>query len=257
MDNRYTLLIVDDNAIAREGIKDLLKACDYPLTVLDAADGNQAQLLLEQEQIDILMADVEMPVISGIELGKIAREANPDICIIMFSAYSKFEYARSAISIDALEYLLKPIDLDQFGVAIEKAIRRCDQHRAALAQAHEKKEFASEKHSVPYGQKVMQIMEIIRAEYQTDLSLDDLAKRMYLTKSYTCYLFKNETGMTIKGFLNQCRMEKALDLLRTTNMKVVDVAAAVGYSSSIYFHSLFKKMYGMTPLQIRTEEDGM
>lgn len=504
MPDKLTFLIAEDGIKVREGIRKLLEKNNYPLRILEAADGEQARKILEREQVDILMTDVEMPIIDGLRLGEIARAMHPDIKIIVFSAHSKFEYARSAISLEAVHYLLKPIDVMEFQEVMDRVITMCRQSKHQLssrpaqdeydllfrdifcgldfshdnlsqipffvdnrADIHcilyyvslktdfffshnqELSEFVRRAKGVEthlfiidnrqilvafkhhyyqpwdmdawhksfmewlarkdpscialavcgegghgihhtYGQlnqilalkelqfyirettqistnsrvgvtgsrkaidikplldtinqdirsrnylsvqsnisillqmltvnhefsslyvkylfmnivnaiyesasnrlpskaetimaalshaesidqietcilplldklanqetnnnlsrSVSLLVQHIHKEYASDLTLEYLAEKVCLTPSYISSLFKKETGKSITTYINEYRMEKAKAMLRNTNMKLVDIAAAVGYSSQIYFNMLFKKMFGLTPSQYR------
>jgi two-component system response regulator YesN len=100
-------------------------------------------------------------------------------------------------------------------------------------------------------QAVAMVRTIMEEHYDKPLSLTYLASQVYLNPSYLSRLFKRQTGMTLIGFLSQTRLEKARDLLMTTNMKVSDVAARAGYESPSYFNQAFKKATGLSPMDFR------
>lgn len=509
MSEKLTFLIAEDGVKVREGIRKLLERNDYPLRILEAPDGEQARKILEQEPVDVLMTDIEMPIIDGLRLGEIARALYPNIKIIVFSAHSKFEYARSAISLEAVHYLLKPIDVAEFEEVMGRVISMCrhpkrissdrpaqdeydlffrdvfygldfshenlsqipffkdnradihcvlyyvslksdfflqyyremtefvrqtrgpekhlfiidarqalvafkynyyqpwdmdawhksfmkwlekrDPSCVALAICGEgghgihhtygqlnriltlkelqfyirestkistdsqvgitgarknidikpildtinqnihnrnylsvqsdisillqmltvNREFSSlyvkylfvniayaiyesagelpspnaentmamlsrmesidqieacvfpvlerlinQDHSGNLSRSVSLLIQYIHKEYASDLTLEYLAEKVSLTPSYISSLFKKETGKSITTYINEYRMTKVKALLRNTNMKLVDIAAAVGYSSQIYFNMLFKKMFGLTPSQYRDGGQG-
>ncbi|KKO51760.1 hypothetical protein XI25_23815 [Paenibacillus sp. DMB20] len=97
------------------------------------------------------------------------------------------------------------------------------------------------------------VVHIIEHEYNTDLSLDILAERVYLTPSYLSHLFKRNKGISIIKYLTVHRMEQARRLLLTTNRKIAQISRDVGYTNIPYFSSLFKTHYGKTPTQFREE----
>ena len=117
----FNILVVDDDRIAVNGIKKRLQLYQYPLRIYEAYDGEEAKQILERIRIHILMTDIELPLINGLDLIEIAKEKYPDIKTLVFSAYSNFEYARKAISFNAIYYLLKPVDADEF----QQVMRRC------------------------------------------------------------------------------------------------------------------------------------
>lgn len=119
----YRILVVDDERIEREGIKYLLAEDKAEKTVFEAADGRQALNILGKEEIDILLTDVKMPHMDGLELTRRAREKYPDLKIIIFSGYGDFSFAQEAIHYGVTDYILKPVDPEQFEKTMEKVER--------------------------------------------------------------------------------------------------------------------------------------
>lgn len=112
----------------------------------------------------------------------------------------------------------------------------------------------SENSSRKIAQNTIRIIkEIIAAEYTKDISLEYIAEKVSRTPCYISNLFKNETGQNLIKYLTAYRMQKAADLLRQTNKKVVDISHAVGYMNPPYFGQLFKSTYGMSPGAYREE----
>jgi two-component system response regulator YesN len=91
------------------------------------------------------------------------------------------------------------------------------------------------------------IKSIIYEKYDEDISINSLAKDVYLTPSYICLLFKQETGETINDFLTNVRIEKAKELINGKMTKLYEVSKKVGYSDPKYFSKLFKKLTGVNP----------
>ncbi|MFR8849692.1 MAG: response regulator, partial [Blautia faecis] len=123
----YNILIVDDEKKEREGIALLLKRFGFPLRTAFAQNGEDALKIMEKNHFDILLTDIKMPYMDGIQLIRETqkRGLNP-ICII-YSAYGEFEYAQNAISLGVQEYLLKPVKLDAFKALFEKIIEICQE----------------------------------------------------------------------------------------------------------------------------------
>jgi AraC-like DNA-binding protein len=100
------------------------------------------------------------------------------------------------------------------------------------------------------GRATEEVKEIIRREFPHDLTISDIAKRLYLSPNHLSRLFKAETGQTITGFMIQVRLEHAKRLLRTDrSLKTYEVGDRVGYPDPVYFNKLFKRIVGMTPKQ--------
>lgn len=123
----YHILIADDESVERECIRFLIKEAGFPLEIQEASDGEDALSLIEKESIDILFTDIQMPLVDGLALSQKAIEMNPDIKIILFSGFSEFEYAKTAISLGVQYYILKPIDPDEFKSVMHKVITDLNQ----------------------------------------------------------------------------------------------------------------------------------
>lgn len=99
------------------------------------------------------------------------------------------------------------------------------------------------------------IKEFISNHYQDEtLSIKDISEHVFLSSSYICTLFKNETGKTLNQYLTEFRIGKAKNLLADPRYKITDISARVGYSDGNYFGKTFKKLVGMSPSEYREQE---
>ena len=115
------ILIADDEKIEREGIRYLLSLEKGERRIFEAANGKQAMQILRTENIDMILTDIKMPVMDGLELARRAKELFPEIRIVIFSGYNDFTFAQEAIRYGVTDYILKPVDPDNFHEIIEKA----------------------------------------------------------------------------------------------------------------------------------------
>ena len=119
----YKLLIVDDEKQAREGIKRLLSWEDYGIIICgEATNGQEALKIMEEQNPDILLLDIQMPVMSGLELAKRIHDSNLDCKFIVLSGYDDFELVRKAMKYGAVDYLLKPSGKEEIIRTIEELI---------------------------------------------------------------------------------------------------------------------------------------
>lgn len=125
----YKILIVDDERNERMGIEKLIKRYQYQLEVTQAANGPEALEILAKEEIDILLTDIKMPFMTGIQLIKEVHKRGWNPLCIIYSAYGEFEYAQDAIALGVLQYLLKPIKLKEFQELFDKIIAACDEKK--------------------------------------------------------------------------------------------------------------------------------
>lgn len=257
------ILVVDDERIERDGIRFLIKTNNINLSVEEAENGEKALEIMRNSSVDILFTDIKMPLMGGLELAAKARILNPDLKIILFSAYGEFEYAKEAIKLDVDYYILKPVNVEEFIKTISDVIEECMElqkkkvNEEMLLQvyqktiSHEEMKFKTGPVSANYKGAVSKVIDIIREEYAHDLSLEYLAEKVFLTPGYLSSLFRKVTGQSTVSYITNYRLEEAKKLLTNTNMKIVDISKSVGYLNTSYFCSLFKSYYGVPPGQYR------
>lgn len=123
------ILLVDDEKLERDGISYLINKYKLPLNVSEASNGKKALEYIKSNNVDILLTDVEMPYMDGLDLAKEAFEYNKNIKTIIFSAHSEFEYAKRALEASAVNYLLKPIEIDEFKNVMNEVISICEEKK--------------------------------------------------------------------------------------------------------------------------------
>ena len=125
----YTILITDDSILDIQCLTFLIEKYNLPLQVTTAMDGEAALTLLTNTHFDILLTDIKMPFIDGLELSQKTRNISPDTRIILFSGYNDFEYAKTAISIGVQDYLMKPVSAQDFKATIHRVIGSISEER--------------------------------------------------------------------------------------------------------------------------------
>lgn len=116
----YKVLIVDDEKIEREGIRFLLSMEDGEYQIFEATNGRQALDILRSEKIEILLTDIKMPHMDGLELARKARSEDKNLKIVIFTGHGDFAFAQEAIRYGVTDYVLKPVDPDRFKEIFEK-----------------------------------------------------------------------------------------------------------------------------------------
>ncbi|MCM1027553.1 MAG: response regulator [Roseburia sp.] len=122
----YRILVADDEADERALIRFLLQDFEQKAELLEARNGKEALKLIERKEIDILISDIQMGLMSGLELASKVRETHPDMEILFFSGYDDFEYVRSALSLGAVNYILKPVNPEELKRTLASIIARLD-----------------------------------------------------------------------------------------------------------------------------------
>lgn len=132
----YTYLIVDDEMIERKGIRMLLARMNIRENILEASNGEEALEVFEKEKIDVLLTDINMPFMDGIELLSRIHEEYPGTETVIFSGYDEFSYAKKAISYGVSAYILKPVNPEEF----EKVVGEINE-KLAKSEREEKRKY--------------------------------------------------------------------------------------------------------------------
>ena len=251
---RTKVLIVDDEKYVRIGIKGetdwALIGCEV---VGEASNGEEALEVAERTRPDLVISDIRMPKMDGIELAQRLMEKYPEIKVIFLTAYSEFEYARQAVRLGVSDYLLKPFQDGELEGAVQRLLHL---HPNASAQEKElEKELISLKSKDKISNRyVVTAIEFIEEHYnETDFSITKLAESMSVSEGHISRLFKSEAEISINNYLTRYRILRAMDYLKDVNVKVFEVAEKVGYQDIAYFSNTFKKLVGRTTSDYQTK----
>lgn len=394
--NKWKVLIADDEYIIREGIRSSVDWEEFGMEVIgEAEDGEEAVELALKHQIDILLIDLNMPIMNGLAAMKNLRDELPHCKMIVISGYDEFHYAQEAIRLQVEDYLLKPVNPEklkkvlielkqQMNVEVQQksflkqaenqikknhvqlkerffqewiagqltsneikeqlqflelsverpvqylVIRLPDYHnnrtylqendrqnylfafenivtkslekiksavfrdrsnllnvclweRVTIEQIAEveamiKKDlndnvychledvnedlsdlyhvYARCKEAVDKKTRISPIVKqaqiFVQKHYQdSSLTLERVAGELHVTTVYLSRMMKQELGISYSGLLTQMRIDKAVNLLKTTDMSIREIADKVGYESQHYFSTIFKKLVGVSPKRFK------
>lgn len=200
----YKMLIVDDEKTERECIRYLTEQSGLALEVKEAPDAADALHILKEWQADILFTDVQMPVMTGLELAKQAGEFLPDLKTIIFSSYAEFEYARTAMTLGAENYILKPVVPEELESTLQKVIKELDEaHTSKLLQNRQ------QTYLLQYA-----LQTCINGNYKPSVSNPELSNQLnsfsqlvlldfsapFLSKNYTAFYegLRNSMGLNME-----------------------------------------------------------
>lgn len=253
----YRVLIADDEPIERKVIhKKIREYFKEKLEVIEAVNGREAINKFENQSCHIVILDIEMPGINGLEAAERIREKDQECSIIFLTAFEYFGYAKKAITVRALDYLLKPSEDEELIAALEEAIRLVEQkknngERQRIEKASDREEITGALELVKSSVVQQLILEFIDTHYTQDIALQDLASEMNYSEAYFCKIFKQYFKKSFTQYLSELRVEKAKELLRNVTINVKEVSDQVGYRDSNYFTKVFKRIVGITPSEYR------
>ena len=221
----YKLLIADDESIIRKGIKNLIDFESLEIDqVFEAENGKEAVDLALKNKIDIVIMDINMPIIDGLSASKKIKEKNPDSYLLILTGYNYFDYAQAAIR--------AKVD-DNINRKKESLKEYNDENLKAKESYEDIKKY------------------IDKNVFCEDFSLNKMASDIGYNNNYLSSLIKEIYGLSFQDLSNKLRMEKARILLLTSDMKNQEIADAVGIYDVSYFSNKFKKYFGKSPKQIR------
>jgi len=239
------ILVVDDESIFRSGLKSLIEKTFKNINVIEAENGADALKIIEQQKIDAMLLDINMPKVDGFQLLDMIKERGiKRIPTVIISGYDDFEYARKAIRKEVSDYMLKPLTPEEAVETIQKLLD--------VIQSETKEDsICIIDPSKEYGNIVASIIEYISHHYQEDFSIAKMAESLGYNANYISQLFKNEVGIKLNDYIRNYRIEWAKHLLSDSITKITEIAGCVGFINSQYFSTVFKTVTGMTPQEYR------
>ena len=198
---------------------------------------------------DIVITDITMPVKSGLEMIADTREEYKYIAIIL-TGYSEFEYAQQAIRNGVSDYVLKPLDMDEMGAALEKAVRLAGDSQYLQKREDEAEAVRSRTALPPLSEEkvtdplVLRIVAYLKENYQSKITLADLQEQFHYSERYINQKFQKELGTTVIDYLNRCRIQNALELIRKGELPISQIGWECGIGEYKYFSHVFKKYMG-------------
>jgi two-component system response regulator YesN len=245
-----SLLVADDTPIIRSTIAQVVRRDAAEIErVFEAVNGLEAVETARRERPEIVLMDIRMPGLDGLQAAAIIRAELPQTRLIILSAYDEFPYVQQALKLGAVDYLLKPVRPASL-LAILAGL--CAELRAEQPPAGEPPAERAPAPQAPVPEPIQQAIDYIRQNHQRpDISLNDVADAVNLSPSHLAHLLKDRAGVSYKQELTAARMDAARRLLRTTTMTITAVGEAVGYQNATNFYRLFQRETGMTPAEYR------
>lgn len=255
------LLIADDEKLEREALAELVQRRFEREVVLEVAEnGRKAADTAVLWGADLILMDIEMPGMSGLDAARAVLAQRPSCRVIFVTAYSLFQYAHEAVHLGACDYLLKPVDPDELEASVRRAMRQIETERklkelAAAQPQPEQTETEEEAEDAPEEGENSQtalvmahVRRYLEDNYMFDLSLDSVGEILHISPAYLSAQFKKYQKMNFLDCLTELRINAAKELLADPFRSSAEVASMVGYEDASYFARAFKKRTGMTPV---------
>ena len=245
----YKVVLVEDEDLIRRGLKFQMDWTSVGCVIAgEASSGEEGLEVIRAVQPDIVITDIRMPGMSGIDMLRKSMEEFPHSTIIL-SGHADFKHAQDAIRLGVVEYLLKPVDFDELRNCILRITAG-----AAKAEHEEHKKRMEGVRELPLpdpggirNEYARKMLDYITGHYAEKISITDLGALYDVSSTHLNAKFKAETGYTFHDFLNYYRISKAVELQKEGKYKLYEIAELVGISDYKYFNKVYRKYVGCAP----------
>lgn len=233
------MLVEDEPLLLRSLARHIAEIDPGFRVTCQAGDGAQALELLKTHDIHLIITDIRMPVMEGLELLQHVSAKYPHIEVVLLSGHAEFAYAQSALRNGALDYILKPVS----PTALEQVLQSA---RVALGSRY----IISEDIALSGGstqQVVALVRQYLREHYTENIDMGILAAKFGFSSAYLTKIFNKHEGCSPVKYLTTLRIQQASHLLASTNLSIREVGERVGYPDQFYFSNVFRKTTGQSP----------
>jgi len=234
--------VIDDNPLVLESLTTTIDWSALDCMVVGAAgNGDDARALLSQKRVDIIISDIKMPRMDGLELAGWVAQIGIHAKIILITGFQEFELAQQALRLGVFDLLCKPLMNSDICRVVRKAIAALQEERE-----HNPRLLPSR---APEGASplVRRVIACMEREYSKDIRLEEMATKFHVSPSHLSRAVKKDTGQGFVETLTDIRLDAAVQLLKQPGAMVSAVALQVGYSDYPYFYQVFKKRFGVSP----------
>lgn len=240
-----SILLIEDSRAIQNEINEFFKG-KHNLKIVDRAEDALELIFFFGEEFDLIITDIILLGMNGLEFVKKIRDVNKWVPIIVITGRSTHDTAHEAANLYISGYFFKPLNFIEFGDRVNEALwSECNiAHFPKLKLNIDKK--MTEAH--PYT--IRTIIEIHR-KFHSKISLTILSETIGISLFHLCRIFKKDCGITIHEYLNSFRLELAKKMVRDSDYSISDVIELTGFKNRTLFFKNFKKFTGRTPKQFR------
>lgn len=251
----YKVIVIDDEMLVRRGI---VMETDWQtlncVVVAEAGNGIEGLEAVRKYHPDLLICDIRMPKMDGIEMLKELRAEGNDVSVIFLTAYSEFSYAQSALKLLASDYLLKPFGDGELEQAVSNALEKRKRTQEKLENSKEEPLPELVLNKGDKSKYVMAAVDYISSHYgEPELSVAQIAEHLGISEGHLSHTFKRETDYTVAAYITRVRMRTAMKLLNDCRNKVYEVAEQVGYRDVAHFPAALRGLLVSLPPNTRIE----
>jgi signal transduction histidine kinase/DNA-binding response OmpR family regulator len=255
-DNRRTILVVDDSQDMQQFLVGIFNR-DY--NVESASDGAEAEEIIRTKHIDVVVTDLMMPNVDGLELTQFIKK-NPDtdyIPVILLTAKTAIESRLQALQFGADDYVTKPFEPEYLRARVQNILAQRTHLEQSYRQRLMRLEPQKTEEPVPGDAFLAKLLDVMDKQMDNNtLTVDELVEEMNMGRTVFFNKLKNLTGLSPVEFIREMRIKRAAQLLEDRKYNITEVTYMVGMNDSRYFSKCFKNTYGVTPSEYRKQRLG-
>lgn len=246
------VLVVEDNYDLRSFLIQTLRS-EYRL--LGAENGKEALALAKKYSPDLILSDVMMPVMDGVELcSRLKKDIQTShIPVILLTAQSMIENWIEGLESGADDYIPKPFNLEVLQARMANLIE--GRRRLKKMFSNPQDTPLNESTTNPVDEEFMQrVYAVLEKSYQSpEFSASQFASELAMSQSLLYKKLRAITDLGITDFINSFKLKKAVELIRESRLPISEIAFHAGFNDPKYFSRIFRKFYGMTPSEFQTK----
>ncbi|MFD2114624.1 response regulator [Paenibacillus yanchengensis] len=235
----FTVVVAEDEELIRSGLIRKIKKANLAIEIIgEASNGKQAIEIISKQPPHLLITDIRMPMMDGLELIRKIHSDFPSIAVIITSGYADFEYAREAMRFQVNHYILKPIKNKELIDALQ-TVKNNKQNEIVHT-------------TLSVESTVEQVKQYLKNNFKQDLNMEQIAAKFNFSSAYLSKIFLKHTGEAPSRYVMKLRINQAKSLLQNQpHLPIKEVGDHVGYADPYYFSRIFKQNVGMTPSEFR------
>ena len=242
-------MLVEDEPLLLRSLERHISSIDLGFKVIaKAQNGQEALDFLKKAEMHLVISDIIMPLMSGLDLLTQINRYYPNIAVVLLSGYADFNFAQHALRESALDYILKPITREKIENILLKAKAELSRHYQLVED------------ETLSGQTAEQTMEYVRAyirkHYNEQIDLSVLASKLGISSAYLTKLFNKYEKCSPIKYITDLRIVEAKHLLYNTTLTIKEISERLGYQNQFYFSRVFRKINKASPSEFRNNQHG-
>jgi Response regulator containing CheY-like receiver domain and AraC-type DNA-binding domain len=248
----YKLLVVDDEYESRNTLCSCFPWGDIGFEIVGQIDNGRFALdYITKSPVDVVLCDIKMPVMTGIELARELYPMERKPVLVFLSGYRDFEYAQKAMEYGVRYYIVKPARYEEVLNVFTQLKKDLDKSSGKIKSNTTASVLQNNNEAISYSDKIIQNVKLYVLDNCSQASLESISKMIHMNSCYLSQLFKQRTGINFSDYLIEVKMKKAAELLKNIEYKTYNVSEMVGYTNAKNFSRTFKSYYGISPKEYR------